>query len=83
VLTPNSSEWLAYFSRALPKRHGIEDYERHMKFGPTRSYWNDFVFEGYVNYKAGAVYLAGVPDIPASRPHSAVNQSFDSGDLEQ
>ena len=52
-----------------------------MKFGPTRNYWNDFVFEGYVNYKAGAIYLAGVPDIPASRPHSAVNQSFDSGGL--
>jgi hypothetical protein len=83
VLTPDSSEWPAYFSRALPKQHGIEDYERHMKFGPTRNYWNDFVFEGYVNYKAGAVYLAGVPDIPASRPHSAVNQSFDGIDLPQ
>jgi hypothetical protein len=83
VLTPEPREWLAYFSRALPKQSGSEGYERHMKFGPTRDYWNDFVFEGYVNYRAGAIYLAGVPDIPASRPHSAVSQSFDSSASKQ
>jgi hypothetical protein len=37
VLTPESSEWLAYFGRALPSRAAIKDYERHMKFGPTRN----------------------------------------------
>jgi hypothetical protein len=41
-----------------------------MKYGPSRSYWNDFVFEGYINYCTEAVFLAGVPDVPESRPHS-------------
>ena len=44
-----------------------------MKYGPTREYWNDFVFEAYVNYRTEAIYLAGLPDIPESRPHSKVN----------
>ena len=83
VFTPEPREWLEYFERALTKPSTNEDYERHMKFGPTRDYWNDFVFEAYVNYKSGGIYLAGVPDIPASRPHSPVNQSFDSSDLQQ
>jgi hypothetical protein len=45
-----------------------------MKYGPTREYWNDFVFEAYVNHQADAIYLAGLPDIPESRPHSEVSE---------
>jgi hypothetical protein len=40
---------------------------------PSPSYWNDFVFEGYVNYRTDAIYLRGLPDIPESRPHSEVS----------
>ena len=50
-----------------------------MKYGPTREYWNDFVFEAYVNHQTDAIYLAGLPDVPESRPHSEVN-SWGVGD---
>jgi hypothetical protein len=76
VLHPGAPDWLAYFSRTFapdPQAH-VEDYERHMKYGPTRTYWNDYVFEAYVNYRAEVIYLAGVPDVPQSRPHSRVNE---------
>jgi hypothetical protein len=66
-------EWMAYFRRVLskaPQPAGVDAAERHMKYGPSRSYWNDFVFEGYVNYSREAIFLAGLPDIPESRPHS-------------
>ena len=46
---------------------------RKVKYRPTREYWNDFVFEAYVNYGREAIYLAGLPDVPESRPHSEVN----------
>ncbi|MBI4877152.1 MAG: hypothetical protein HY822_21165, partial [Acidobacteria bacterium] len=50
LLRPGLRDWLAYFGRALPgARPG--DYERHMKYGPSRTYWNDFVFEAYVNHR--------------------------------
>lgn len=74
VVHPDFGEWLAYFRRTFPDAAGFADYERHMKYGPTREYWNDYVFEAYVNYQADAIYLAGLPDIPESRPHSEVSE---------
>lgn len=73
VLRPGPRDWLAYFSRAVPQMARRDDYERHMKYGPAREYWNDFVFEAYVNHRTDAIYLAGLPDVPASRPHSELN----------
>ena len=63
----------ASIERSLMQR-ASPDYERHMKYGPTREYWNDYVFEAYVNHQADAIYLAGLPDIPESRPHSEVSE---------
>ena len=40
----------------------IAGYEHHMKFGPTRDYWTEFVFEAYVNHRANVILLAGLPD---------------------
>lgn len=74
LLEPGFREWIAYFSRAVEGGAArIADYECHMKYGPTRDYWNAFVFEAYVNHRKDAIYLAGLPDVPESRPHSKVN----------
>ena len=84
VLKPGLHEWQAYFDRTLPKagpKAGPETgelarrqaYERHMKYGPTRTYWNEYVFEGYVNHRTEVIFLAGLPDLPESRPNSSVN----------
>jgi hypothetical protein len=74
VLHPDYPDWMEYFRRTFAPTAPMDDYERHMKYGPTREYWNDFVFEGYVNHQADAIYLSGLPDIPESRPHSEVSQ---------
>ena len=44
-----------------------------MKFGPTRSYWCEFVFEAYVGHRSDVIFLQGLPDVAESRPHSQVN----------
>jgi hypothetical protein len=77
LVKPGLLEWKAYLGRMLPD--GPSDtrrdaYERHMKYGPTRSYWNDFVLEGYVNHRTDVIFLAGLPDIPESRPHSEASE---------
>lgn len=74
VVHPDFDEWRAYFRRTLPATGGFADYEGHMKYGPTREYWNDYVFEAYVNHQADAIYLAGLPDVPESRPHSEISE---------
>ena len=76
LLTPGKSDWQAYFRRTLPdapQQARLEAYERHMKYGPSRAFWSEFVFEAYVNYQRDAIFLAGLPDVPGSRPHSAEN----------
>lgn len=76
LIDPGEREWLAYFQRtapATPAENRIAAYERHMKFGPTRDYWNEFVFEAYVNHRSDVIFLKGLPDVPESRPHSRVN----------
>jgi hypothetical protein len=77
LVMTGEDEWNAYFRRTLsvgPTEKRIGEYERLMKFGPNRNYWNEFVFEAYVNHRSDVIFLKGLPDIAASRPHSAVNE---------
>ncbi len=76
LVKPGEREWLAYFDRTLPegpRDKRIAAYEKHMKWGPARVYWSEFVFEAYLNHRHDVIYLRGVPDVPESRPHSKVN----------
>ena len=69
----DQAAWVQYFDRIAakdPKRSHSEVFKRHFKGGPSRRYWPEFIFEGYVNHRPGAIYLKGLPDVPASRPHS-------------
>lgn len=75
VLHPGVADWLAYVRRALPATASLVEYERHMKYGPTREYWNEYVFEAYVNHQTDAIFLDGLPDIPESRPHSRISEA--------
>ncbi len=64
-------EWQAYFGRTLPDaslEERITRYEHHTKYGPTRDYWTEFVFEAYVNHRTEVIFLAGLPDVAESRP---------------
>ncbi|MBI5486448.1 MAG: hypothetical protein HY905_03865 [Deltaproteobacteria bacterium] len=77
VLSPGLPEWLAYFGRSIPdapREARLEVLHHHMKYGPTRNYWNDFVLEAYVNHRADVIYLTGLPDRPETRPHSMVSR---------
>jgi hypothetical protein len=76
LLTPGEREWRAYFRRILPdgpRDRQTARYERHMKYGPTRVYWTEFVFEAYANHRTDAIFLVGLPDVAESRPHARIN----------
>jgi len=69
----NQEKWIAYFERTQ-QRTKIKDikrsYQMLMKYGLHRNYWNEYIFEAFVNYDSQMILLAGFPDDPASRPHS-------------
>ena len=44
-----------------------------MKYGLSSAYWNEYIFEAYANHRPDAVFLAGLPDVEESRPHSRAN----------
>ena len=77
LVMTGEDEWHAYFRRTLPDdpiETRLSEYQRLMKFGPSHNYWNEFVFEAYGNHRSDVIFLNGLPDIAASRPHSAVNK---------
>lgn len=82
-------KWLDFFARNLPKtkiQDTVTAYESFMKYGLSRQqmkyrrasmhYWNEYIFEGYVNHQSDMIILAGYPDIPLSRPHSQESQEL-------
>ena len=76
LVEPGEREWQAYFDRTLPdgppdKR--LAAYAKHMKWGPARNYWSEFVFEAYDSHQSDAIFLCGLPDVAKSRPHAKVN----------
>jgi hypothetical protein len=72
----NENNWHSFIERNLGKTK-IEDknraYDFLMKYGLDRHYWNEYIFEAYVNHQDDMILLAGFPDIPLSRPHSKEN----------
>lgn len=71
ITRPDEGAWRAYFDRHLAgARDLLTAYAGLMKYGSGRHHWNDYVFEAYWNDMPGAIFLAGLPDDPTSRPQS-------------
>nr|NJM01059.1 hypothetical protein [Desulfobacula sp.] len=70
-------DWEVFFDRNLKttgEKDKIKAYESFMKYGKNKHFWNEYIFEGFVNYQADMIMLAGFPDIPLSLPHSEASQ---------
>ena len=77
VIPGTSEGWKAFFDRNLEtggKQDTLKKYHSLMKYGKNRHFWNEFIFEGYVNYQQDMIFLAGYPDIPLSMPLSKESQ---------
>lgn len=67
------AEWQAFLDRAIPKTgmaNHTEAYGQLLKYGLSRTYWNDYLMDAYVNHRVNVIMLAGIPDVPASLPQS-------------
>ena len=63
IVGPDVQGWQDYLGRHA-------DQPDHLKFPSTPRYWTEYVFEGYLNHLSQAVFLAGLPDRPETRPNS-------------
>lgn len=74
---PGVGAWQGYLDRTLPKVKAAtpgEAYASLMKYGLTRDYWAEYVFEAYARHQREAIFLVGLPDVAESRPHSVVDR---------
>ena len=79
LLEPGVQDWMTYFDRALAASERVERYGRHMKYGPTREYWTDFIFEAFVGHQLEAIFLAGLPDVHYGDEEHFVNTAAETG----
>jgi hypothetical protein len=64
-------KWEAFFQRYLGSQYGaghlLRDY---LKYGKSLGYWLEFLFQAYAGHTGNMILVTGVPDNPASLPHS-------------
>ncbi|MEW6747324.1 MAG: hypothetical protein AB1486_31725 [Planctomycetota bacterium] len=71
ILWPGEDEWRRYFDRTIGTTGDhLALHENLMKYGFTRHYWNEYVFEAYANHTSEVIFLLGLPDVASTRPHS-------------
>jgi hypothetical protein len=63
--------WKAFLARTLENEDSITGYEKLMKYGLARHYWNEYIFHAFANYTDKVVYLTGIPDRPDTLPFLA------------
>lgn len=69
--------WEGFFRRCQsfasdPSRE-LRDYLKH---GKSLAYWLEYIFQTYWDHTGNAIFLAGLPDIAASRPHSKLGRKL-------
>ena len=71
LIMQTTQEWLQYFARhdIIPGTVGVDTrLHRHMKFSKNNTYWSEYIFYGYSNFKPDVIYLTGFPDQPQTLP---------------
>ncbi len=73
LIESTANDWVQFIKRTLPMMEGSSDVarlDRLFKYGPTTHFWNDFVFQGYHHHQFDAIFLAGIPDLKDTLPHT-------------
>jgi hypothetical protein len=52
--------------------------ENLMKQGLSEYYWNEYIFQAYVNHQPDVIYLQELPDASSTRPHHTDVSKFAS-----
>ncbi|MGZ8236460.1 MAG: hypothetical protein ACXWTY_01130 [Methylobacter sp.] len=71
LLSPDKNSWEAYLNRTISDKKTkttANSLENLMKQGLSDNYWNEYIFQAYMNHKPDVIYLQGLPDVSSSRP---------------
>lgn len=66
------ADWVAYLKKqllgAIDQRTALREL---LKYGTQPNHWNEFVFQAYHHHQPEVIFLAGLPDVQGSLPHSS------------
>lgn len=69
----SEEKWIDFIERHLidaKRKDGRLSYHDFMKYGLSKHYWPEYVFQAYVNHTENNIWLTGFPDKPETLPHS-------------
>lgn len=67
----NRQTWEDFFARYQASEFGAgHSLREYLKCGKSLGYWLEFVFQAFEGYTGNMILVTGVPDNPASLPHS-------------
>jgi hypothetical protein len=75
LIDAKKKDWIDFLRRntvGMKATGEAEALHRLLKVGPSKNYWNEFVFLAYHHHQADAIYLSG---IPTSKPRSRMRDS--------
>ena len=73
LIGQTKDDWIAYLKRSMVGIKAPSEADalhQLLKFGPSKNYWNEFVFLAYHHHQADAIFLTGIPDLKATLPHA-------------
>lgn len=73
-IMPCEKTWIEFIERSLKKtkqKNKEKALYHFMKYGLSKYYWTEYIFQGYVNYRQDMIWLTGFPDQPESLPHAS------------
>ena len=74
LLGQTKDDWIAYLKRSMVGMKTPSQSEgglhQLLKFGLSKSHWNEFVLLAYHHHQADAIFLTGIPDLRATLPHA-------------
>jgi hypothetical protein len=73
LLGSTKKDWIDFLRRNMVgmKTSGeAEALHRLMKRGPSKNYWNEFVFLAYHHHQPDGIFLSGIPDLESTLPHA-------------
>ena len=73
LIEASKADWTQFLKRGISQAEFGNDKDglrRFLKYGTEQNYWNEFVFKSYHHHQSDAIFLAGIPDLKATLPHS-------------
>ncbi len=70
VFRNESRESVETFFRRCSSKDASFDVVEYLKHGAFPHYWLEYVFQAYVDHTGEAIYVEGLPDDAAGRPHA-------------